>query len=31
MLLSHIEGTSCWLVQRQGRKPTVWCMPGKDE
>ncbi len=29
MLLSHIEGTSCWLVQRQGHKPTVWCA-GED-
>lgn len=24
MLLSKIEGTPCWLVQRQGMKPTVW-------
>lgn len=24
MLCSHIEGTSSWLVQRQGCLPTVW-------
>lgn len=24
MLMSHIAGTSAWLVQRQGCKPTVW-------
>jgi Holliday junction resolvase-like predicted endonuclease len=24
MLMSSIAGTGCWLVQRQGRRPTVW-------
>ena len=24
MLLSHIAGTSSWLVQREGDKPVVW-------
>ena len=24
MLVSKISGTSSWLVQRQGEKPTVW-------
>lgn len=24
MLMSKIEGTSCWLIQRQGRVPVVW-------
>lgn len=24
MLMSHIAGTSAWLVQRQGCKPIVW-------
>lgn len=24
MLASHIAGTSCWLVQRQGADPVVW-------
>jgi hypothetical protein len=24
MLMSAIAGTGCWLVQRQGRRPTVW-------
>lgn len=24
MLASHIHGTSCWLVQRQGELPQVW-------
>lgn len=24
MLLSHIAGTSSWLVQRQGERPVVW-------
>ena len=24
MLLSHIAGTSSWLVQRQGLRPVVW-------
>lgn len=26
MLLSHIAGTSSWLVQRQGEKPVVWSL-----
>lgn len=25
MLMSKIQGTSCWLVQRQGNRPMVWC------
>lgn len=24
MLVSKIAGTDCWLVQRQGVRPTVW-------
>ena len=24
MLMSHLHGTSSWLVQRQGAKPIVW-------
>lgn len=24
MLMSHIEHTSSWLIQRQGEKPEVW-------
>lgn len=24
MLMSHIEGTSSWLIQRQGESPVVW-------
>ena len=24
MLVSKIEGTSSWLVQRQGQRPVVW-------
>ena len=24
MLLSHIDGTSSWLVQRKGHSPVVW-------
>lgn len=24
MVLAHIEGTSSWLVLRQGLQPTVW-------
>lgn len=24
LLASKIEGTSCWLVQRQGSEPAVW-------
>ena len=24
MLASHIEGSSSWLVQRQGERPCVW-------
>src|SRR5574340_299586 len=24
MLMSHIEGTSYWLVQRQGESPVLW-------
>lgn len=24
MLVSHIEGTSSWLIQRQGQLPEVW-------
>ncbi|WP_455387415.1 hypothetical protein [Petrachloros mirabilis] len=24
MLMSHIEGTRSWLIQRSGVKPTVW-------
>lgn len=26
MLVSAIAGTSCWLVQRQGCRPAVWCV-----
>lgn len=29
MLMSKIAGTSSWLIQRKGQKPTVWSM--KDE
>ena len=29
MLLSHIHGTPCWLVQRQGMRPVVW--EGRNE
>lgn len=25
MLVSTIHNTGCWLVQRQGKRPTVWC------
>jgi hypothetical protein len=25
MLVSTIHGTGCWLVQRQGSRPVVWC------
>lgn len=28
MLLSHIAGTSSWLVQRKGEKPVVWSNKG---
>ena len=24
LLMSHIAGTSSWLVQRQGERPVVW-------
>jgi len=24
MLMSHIEGTRCWLIQRQSERPCVW-------
>lgn len=24
LLMSHISGTSSWLVQRQGERPVVW-------
>jgi Holliday junction resolvase-like predicted endonuclease len=24
MLMSHIEGTASWLIQRQGREPAIW-------
>lgn len=24
LLASKIEGTGCWLVQRQGQEPVVW-------
>jgi len=24
LLMSHIAGTSSWLVQRQGERPAVW-------
>jgi hypothetical protein len=24
MLMSHIEGTSSWLIQRQGESPVIW-------
>lgn len=24
MLMSHIHGTSSWLIQRSGHRPTVW-------
>ena len=24
LLMSHIHGTSSWLVQRQGERPAVW-------
>ena len=24
MLANHLEGTSCWLVRRQGERPVVW-------
>ena len=30
MLMSHIEGTSSWLVQQQGRVPTVWRLTVQD-
>lgn len=30
MLMSHIHGTSSWLVQRQGFKPVVWSK-GEDK
>ena len=29
MLLSHIAGTSSWLVQRQGETPVVWSLKGE--
>lgn len=25
MLANKIEGSSCWLVRRQGLEPVVWC------
>lgn len=25
MLANKIEGSSCWLVRRQGQDPVVWC------
>jgi Holliday junction resolvase-like predicted endonuclease len=24
MLMSKIDGTSCWLIQRQGFRPVIW-------
>lgn len=30
MLVSHIAGTSSWLVQRKGEKPVVWNAKGDE-
>lgn len=31
MLMSHIEGTRSWLIQRKGVSPIVWHAQGDDE
>jgi hypothetical protein len=31
LLISHIAGTSAWLVQRQGCDPVVWKQAALDE
>jgi len=30
MLLSMIHGAGCWLVQRQGERPVVWCQEAQQ-
>lgn len=31
MLMSHIDGTQSWLIQRKGRRPAVWSNWTEDE
>ena len=31
MLVSKIEGTACWLVQRQAIRPVVWCVADNND